>query len=727
MGLSVRFRPFVCATLACLLLAAGPAAAAQVTIAWDANTETDIAGYVVEFGPAAAPFSQSTDVGNVTSWTLTNALPGTTYSFRVVAYNSNGERSDSSSVVSTSTVTPGGPALTVDRVALRFGMLASAAHPITASQTIRLTQAGAGVATWTVSSNVSWLQISPASGSGSGSFTVSVIPGAAPISTASAILSVVADGTSNVINPIPVSLTVLAPAAGQPPIGALDTPANNSTGITGSMAITGWALDDIGVTRVRIYRDAVAGEAPGLVFVGDATQVEDARSDVANLFSTYPASYRGGWGYLALTNMLPNGGNGTYRFSAYAEDQDGHSQLLGARTVTCANASAIDPFGAIDTPAPGETVSGSNYTSFGWVLSRGPRRADVPGGGTVTVLIDGIAVGSPSGWAARSDLVSAFPAAQYPGVTSALAVFGFDTTTLSNGMHTMAWVVTDNQGKTQGVGSRFFRVFNGAFGGASAPSPMIGSLSALAAAPEALASRSLDGGLAQEIASAQPDRSGMVGRRGYSLETPYRRYAADTTGRVVVQSEELDRIELQTNGAAAGYLLAGTEVRPLPAGSHLDTAGRFTWQPGAGFVGRYDLTFVRRQGARLFRQDVTIVLNPKGSNRVGPQLIVDITEPFVAGWAADLDSTVDTGIEAIHVWAYPVTASGHGAPIFVDVAAYGGARPDVAAVYGDQFLNSGYGIFIRNLPPGTYDLALFPWSSSKHDFLDAHLARIVVR
>jgi hypothetical protein len=79
------------------------------------------------------------------------------------------------------------------------------------------------------------------------------------------------------------------------------------------------------------------------------------------------------------------------------------------------------------------------------------------------------------------------------------------------------------------------------------------------------------------------------------------------------------------------------------------------------------------------------------------------------------------------VWAYPVTASGHGAPIFVDVAAYGGARPDVAAVYGDQFLNSGYGLFIRNLPPGTYDLALFPWSSSKHDFLDAHLTRIVVR
>jgi hypothetical protein len=524
MGFSLRYRPLLCAA-AYLLLAVRPAAAAQVTIAWDANTETDIAGYVVEYGPAAAPFSQSADVGNTTTWTLTSALPGTNYSFRVIAYNSNGERSDASAVVIASTVTAGGPTLTADRALLRFGALASAARPTTPPQQIRLTKSGAGSATWTATSSAPWLQIAPASGSGSGAFTVSIVAAAAPATSATASISVSADGTSNVIDPIQVSYTVIPANAGAAPIGAVDTPTDNAAGITGSLAITGWALDDVSVSRVRIYRDPVAGEMPGqLVFIGDATQVDDARPDVVSQFSNYPASYHAGWGYLALTNMLPNGGNGTFRLSVYAEDMDGHSRLLGTRTISCANATATQPFGTIDTPAPGETLPAGMYTSFGWVLTRGPNRADVTGGGTVTVLIDGVPVGSPAGWGARSDLVSAFPAAQYPGVTSALALFAFDTTALSNGMHTMAWIVTDNHGSTQGIGSRFFRVFNGS----AAPAGAIASsfASSLAAGVS----------LADEIASARRDGSGMVGRRGYSLDTPYRHYAADAARRGVVAS-----------------------------------------------------------------------------------------------------------------------------------------------------------------------------------------------
>ncbi len=40
-----------------------------------------------------------------------------------------------------------------------------------------------------------------------------------------------------------------------------------------------------------------------------------------------------------------------------AATDDGHSTLLGTRIVTCTNATATQPFGAIDTPAQGETIS----------------------------------------------------------------------------------------------------------------------------------------------------------------------------------------------------------------------------------------------------------------------------------------------------------------------------------------------------------------------------------
>src|SRR5262249_29783787 len=147
-----------------------------------------------------------------------------------------------------------------------------------------------------------------------------------------------------------------------------------------------------------------------------------------------------------------------------------------------------------------------------------------------------------------------------------------------------------------------------------------------------------------------------------------------------------------------------------------------------GVIGAYDLSFLRREGGRLVRQDVRVIFNQKASNRVGPQLIVDIAGPIVAGWAADLDSSADTGIDTIHVWAYPVTpAGGHAEPVWVDVAASGGRRPDVAGVYGDQFLFSGYGVRVDALPPGTYDIALFPHSSLTHTFFPATVVRVVLR
>jgi hypothetical protein len=712
---TVRIRSALFITFAWLALFSSPVDAAQVKIAWDANSEPDVTGYVVEWGAMPSPFTQAVDVGNVTTWTLSTATPGIVYGFRVIAYDADGLRSDASVPVFANTDGPVTATLTVDRSSLTFGVV-SGNGVRTGAQQLRLTQTGSGPVTWSASTSASWLQISPTSGSGSGIISVALGPNV-PSTTSAATITITANGVMNSIAPVTVLLGVVSYGASAAPVGVVDTPADNITGVTGSLAITGWAIDDIDVTRVRILRDSVAGEPGGLVYVGDATMVEDARPDVAVMFPTAPQNARAGWGYLLLTNMLPSLGNGTFRFSVYADDPEGHATLLGRRTITCTNSTATQPFGAIDTPAPGQTISGTLFHSFGWVLSRG-KRADGAGGGTVNVVIDGVVVGSPAGWVGRSDLSALFPANLYPGINNAVGVYSFDTTALSNGVHTIAWGVTDNAGAASGVGSRYFRVFNSA-----QPS--------LTLAPAAMALQGLT--LESELDGAARDQASIEARRGYSTDTPMRRYRAGADGRVTVQAEELDRLELQTNGATAGYLIAGSSLRPLPIGSRLDPAtGTFVWQPGVGFVGAYDLAFVRHTGDRVLRQDVRIVLNPKGSNRVGPQLFVDLkpgpnedaTEAIVAGWAADLDSADGTGIQMIHVWAYPRNG---GAPIFVADAAYGGTRPDVAAVFGDNFRDSGFGLRVQGLPPGEYNLALFPWSTARHAWLPATVVPITVR
>src|SRR5690606_28778305 len=74
-----------------------------------------------------------------------------------------------------------------------------------------------------------------------------------------------------------------------PPFGVIETPANGTSGVTGSIPVTGWALDNTGVARVAIYRSSVAGEAPGtLVFLGDAAFVPGARPDVAAQYPSAP-------------------------------------------------------------------------------------------------------------------------------------------------------------------------------------------------------------------------------------------------------------------------------------------------------------------------------------------------------------------------------------------------------------------------------------------------------
>ena len=108
-----------------------------------------------------------------------------------------------------------------------------------------------------------------------------------------------------------------------------------------------------------------------------------------------------------------------------------------------------------------------------------------------------------------------------------------------------------------------------------------------------------------------------------------------------------------------------------------------------------------------------------------PSAGATIDRPFVvAGWAADAAARSGTGIDAVHVWAYP--ASG-GAPVFLGVASYGGLRPDVGAFLGPQFTPSGYGLTVTSLSAGTWDVAVFVHSSVTGAFAPARVVRLVVR
>ena len=715
---------------------------------------------------ANCPWTAATAAPFVTGLSPASGSTSAVVSMTVAAYSGVSPRVATVTIGSqalTITQNGTGPTMTLDRTALIFTGVSNGAGftSSTPAQPVRLTQGGAGTVSWTASSNMPWLLVAAgsgtpgaqASGTRSAMLNISVqfAPGLAPAQTGTITLSLT--GAGNVAGPITVTLRTLPYGTSVAPVGYFDTPLTGTTGIAGSLPVTGWALDDVAVTRVRILRDPVAGEPAGAkVYIGDSVFIDGARPDVQGQYPSLPRNTRAGWGYLMLTNFLPNGGNGTFVVYAYADDAEGHATLLGSKTITCDNASSMAPFGAIDTPAQGQVIGGV-FLNAGWVLAPGNRFADPPDGGTVNVLVDGAVLGSPGGWAARSDITGLFPVAQYAGVNKAVAGFGLDTTAMTNGVHQIAWIVTATAGGTSGVGSRYFTVSNGSLVldpnavAAVSPSTVIAARPALDV-PRSAALR-LDSALmlAAEIDAAPADLSAVQGRRGFDLDTPLVHYAS-TGGRAIVQSEELDRIELHLSAGSrhryTGYLRTGDGVAPLPIGSQLDAAsGAFTWMPGVGFVGRYDLVFVRWAGGRaVARQDVRVVLHPKGSNRVGPQTIVDRpaasahgrgpvitgTSFVLGGWAADLDSTVDRGVDTVHVWAYPVTgAGGHDEPVFLGSAVYGGARPDVAAVYGDRFTDTGYGLIVHGLAPGTYDVAVFAYSTVREDSASAKVVRVTVR
>ncbi|MGD2092544.1 MAG: hypothetical protein PVH61_40635 [Candidatus Aminicenantes bacterium] len=483
----------------------------------------------------------------------------------------------------------GNPKIKLNRSNLYFG---ASGGKITSPQTISVSNSGTGTLNWSASdNNKGWIGLSPKSGTNSGVITVTTGSSGLSPGTYTGTVTVQDPNASNSPQTVKITLKVYKSGTTDKPFGDFATPIHGST-VRSSIPVTGWVLDDIEVVSLKIYS--------GSTYIGEGIFVEGPRPDVEKAYPTYPKSYEAGWGYMLLTNFLPNGGNGKYNIIAKATDAEGHTVTLGSKTITVDNANAVKPFGAIDTPAQGGTAKGSGFTNWGWVLT--PQPSKIPtNGSTIKVYVDGVNLGNPAYNMYRVDIATLFPG--YANSNGAIGKFILDTTTYENGIHTIQWIATDNKGHTDGIGSRYFTIQN------------TGSSSAQNKA--AAANRQIPHPTSiYELSSTPIDTTaGVKVKKGFNRNLEANEVSPDDNGNNTIEIEELERVVIRVGeqpGLYSGYLLADEELKPLPPGSTFDGLnGVFYWGPGPGFLGNYEFVFFDRWNNRQKR--VTINILPRYS------------------------------------------------------------------------------------------------------------------
>ena len=636
------------------------------------------------------------------------------------------------------------PALTVNRATLAMAATRSGASILsqTVAQPVAVGQPTGGTVDWSATANQVWVRIASGTGHGDGEFTVALVPEALAAlagGTHTATVTVAAPGSVQGTRTVTVTLSIVDAAQTAPPIGNLDSPVEGAPGLSGAIAVTGWALDDVGVERVEIWRNCLApidSNRPGVcrpvtptgaadrVFIGHAAFLPGARTDIETnpQYAGYPLAYRAGWGYLLLTNALPNqasgateGGQGPVTLYAYAVDREGRYTELGARTIALDNDNATRPFGSIDTPEQGGTVAATLMANFGWAMTQTGKCIDTANAASYRVFIDGVSRTLTPGvnWIpglARTDLAAAYPGLCNSGNALAAYYLNVATLGLANGLHTIGWDVYDDNGtpliladdNVAGIGSRFFTV-------------------QVSAADAPVSDRPARRGDAVSLAAWPPAPDRVVRARVGAVESPVVAVAAGADGVRRVNLPAGSRLVMDLGGPVrAGYLVAGTELRDLPVGSTLDAEqGQFYWQPPAPYFGAFTLAFIGAAHGGLARMDVTVtIVDPSAAGE--PVITIASPKPganpnpviTVAGTAVDPRAVTGTGIAAIHVWARPLD---------------GEKTPDVFFVGTGSIDGERYSLTTVPLLPGTYQIEVYAWVARIGTWAPAATVTIAVR
>jgi hypothetical protein len=383
-----------------------------------------------------------------------------------------------------------------------------------------------------------------------------------------------------------ISITLRVYEQDDTPVGGIDTPIDGSS-VSRILPISGWALDDIEVEKVEIKRSSHTDDIPdridedGLVTLGEAFFLENARPVFQESHSNYPMSHKAAWGYNLYTYQLPNKGNGFFTIHAIAWDSSGQKTEIGRRTITCDNASSALPFGEINSPEDGEELSGNEYTSTGWALTPPPKLIS-PDGSTIHVWMDGVPLGNPIYNQYREDIAFLFPGNH--NAQGAGGYFSFDPSQFANGVHAMIWSAADDAGDRGAIDATYFNIQNEEAGEAQ---------------PNYFKSKRL----------YQEDTAGLLNlniqeiKKGYALETE-ENIVQDGNGHIVIDIEEMEPVHLHfhTNSEDIESFFGWGEKdwEKLPVGSTLrQEEGSFCWIPTSGFIGTYTLQFSYTDGISI--------------------------------------------------------------------------------------------------------------------------------
>ncbi len=509
------------------------------------------------------------------SWTVPNISSSQCL---VRVGETDGEPIDTSNAVFTiSTGSTGSAVIALNRTRLNFGAVVSGGAQ-SDSQTFYISNDGSGGMTWSLAGDAGWLGFTPASGTSAQEITVSVDPSGMGVGTYNGTITATSPDASNSPQTVAVFLRIYQPGATEKPRTYYSSPANEAE-VYSNVPFTGWAVDDIGIDKITLFRR----DGQTLIRIGDAVLTEGTRPDVESAYPDYPHNYRAGWGYMMLTNFLPNRGNGSYNIVVKAYDEEGNEATIGERTIICDNTNAVKPLGTLDFPTQGEIVSGSEYLNWGWVLTPPPNWIPYDGS-TIGVYINGQFVGRPHYGNPRDDISRRFP--EYLNSGGAVGLYILDTTAFPNGLYEIAWFAVDNAGNQDGLGSRYITIRNSK----------------------------------NQHPRKRTAGTGYPGNHWVKKQAAAMSAGAPPSHRLTIKELDLVEMDLKigkksSNVYYSGYSLVGGQLRALPIGSTLDgEKGVFYWHPAPGFIGEYHFLFIQSdQKGLLSWKKVTISIEPKFS------------------------------------------------------------------------------------------------------------------